>query len=146
MLISSKVRTAKILFYNLYHLRGAIISNTMSKLTKLFAIFCTSLALFFSLSVSSMFISAPPMGGMDMKQMDSNPCQANCNLQSQPTAWRPATILKEEDIDPQPAKPYYIAFIGVGWIVTVYVAATYLLKYLRWRPPDFIKLYSIYRF
>jgi hypothetical protein len=96
-------------------------------------------------------LAAP--SAMSMPQnMPQGQCQASCDsqrTQSSPSnvAVRPTNVdIDEQSIDPQPTEPYYLAFIGVGWITIITIAAAYLLKYLRWRPPDFIKLYAVYRF
>lgn len=52
---------------------------------------------------------------------------------------------KDEEPAPEPAEPYYLAFMKVGWTTAITVAAAYLLKYLRWRPPDIFSMYSYYR-
>jgi hypothetical protein len=52
---------------------------------------------------------------------------------------------KEQEPAPEPANPYYLAFMGVGWTTVITVALAYLIKYLRWRPPDFFSLYNYYR-
>lgn len=80
--------------------------------------------------------------GLDMT---ASQCQASCN----PQHITAATInnTKEEkrkDKEPQPAEPYYLAFLGVGWSAMP-VLAIYLQRHLLWLPPDFIKLYGVYR-
>lgn len=86
------------------------------------------------------------MPDMGMGQMGANQCQSNCNAQPQPVAGKLNSEVKREDHDPQPAIPYYLQFATVGWVLIVSIAAAFLFKYLRWRPPDFIKLYAVYRF
>jgi hypothetical protein len=113
---------------------------------KLFAVLSASLALFFGLGVGHALASATIMSDMDMNQMGGGQCQSSCTLQSQSIAVRPGAAVDEQNIDPQPAEPYYAAFIGVGWVLVVTVAAAYLFKYLRWRPPDIYKLNVAYRF
>lgn len=53
---------------------------------------------------------------------------------------------EDQEPDPEPAEPYYLAFIGVGWTITVTITAAYLFGFLRWRPPDLFKLNVSYRF
>ncbi len=83
-----------------------------------------------------------------MTAMPSGQCQTSCTTSQTPadTATKPGDILKEKDLEPQPAEPYYLAFMGVGWTTTITVAAAYLFKYLNWRPPDLFKLNVAYRF
>ena len=82
-----------------------------------------------------------------MSAMPSGQCQSSCTTSQTPgnTATKPEDLLKDKDIEPRPAEPYYLAFIGVGWTTIIIIAAAYLLGYLRWRPPDIFSLYSYYR-
>lgn len=77
----------------------------------------------------------------------SGNCAAICTSQSSLQFNNVQNKLGEEDQepDPEPAEPYYLAFVGIGWTTAVTVTAAYLLKYLRWRPPDIFSLYSYYR-
>lgn len=83
-----------------------------------------------------------------MNSMPSNQCQSNCTSTQTPadTAVKPGDVLKDKDIDPEPAEPYYLAFMGVGWTTVITLAAVYLFGYLHWRPPDLYKLNVAYRF
>lgn len=82
-----------------------------------------------------------------MSAMPSNQCQTSCTTSQTPAnATKPQDLLKNKDIEPQPAEPYYLAFIGVGWTTVTAIAAAYLFGYLRWRPPDLFKLNVNYRF
>jgi hypothetical protein len=83
----------------------------------------------------------PDMG----KQMTQNQCQTSCTTQTNPAAPGQKINVEEKDIEPQPAEPYYLAFIGVGWSVVILISA-YLLRHLRWRPPDIYKLNVNYQF
>ena len=102
-------------------------------------------AVFFGTGAGHALLSAAAMSDMG-GNMATGSCQAACTPQTQPVAVRPTSEIKEQNIDPQPAEPYYLAFIGVGWALVITVAAAYLLKYLRWRPPDIFKLNVAYRF
>ncbi len=85
--------------------------------------------------------------GRSMGTMPSNQCQSACiNQQIPANATKSQDVLKDKDINPEPREPYYLAFIGVGWTTTIAIAAVYLLGYLRWRPPDLVKLNVNYRF
>jgi hypothetical protein len=53
---------------------------------------------------------------------------------------------EDKEPSPEPAEPYYHAFMGVGWATVITVAAAHLFKYLRWRPPDLYKLNVNYQF
>lgn len=83
----------------------------------------------------------PDMG----KQMSQNQCQSSCSSQSNTVADSQETTIDEKDIEPQPAEPYYLAFMGAGWSL-VLLLSVYLLRHLHWRPPDIYKLNSVYRF
>ena len=101
-------------------------------------------AIFFGTGAGHALLSAAAMP--DMNTMGTGSCQAACTPQTQPVAIRPTSEINEQNVDPQPAEPYYLAFIGVGWATVITIAAAYLLKYLRWRPPDLFKLHVAYRF
>lgn len=111
--------------------------------------FLTSLflgfAMLFGTGAGHALLSAAAMQGMG-GNMGTGSCQAACTPQTQPVAIRPTSEINKRNIDPQPAEPYYLAFIGVGWATVIAVAAACLLKYLRWRPPDIFKLNVAYRF
>lgn len=80
-------------------------------------------------------------------EMTGAQCQGACTNQQMPVnAAKPQDILKDKDIDPEPQAPYYLTFIGVGWVTTVLIGAAFLLRYLKWRPPDLYSLYGVYRF
>jgi hypothetical protein len=92
-------------------------------------------------------LAAPNMSSMMNQKMAPTQCQASCTSRSaSPVAALGTQREVDKDIEPQPAEPYYIAFIGVGWTTTITVAAAYFLKYLNWRPPDLYKLNMAYRF
>lgn len=100
------------------------------------------IAILFGSAPISTLLSRQADMGMDMA---ASQCQASCNPQQITAA--PASKAEEEkrkDKEPQLAEPYYLAFLGVGWSATL-VLAVYLLRYLQWRPPDFITLYGTYR-
>lgn len=83
-----------------------------------------------------------------MTAMPSGQCQSSCTTTqtTADTATKPEDILKDKDLEPQPAEPYYLTFMGVGWTTVITVAAAYLFGYLHWRPPDLYKLNVAYRF
>ena len=79
-------------------------------------------------------------------QMPQGQCQSSCSSQVGTSLLDQKNVeVDNKDLKPHPAEPYYLAFIGVGWTMIVTVAAAYLLKYLRWRPPDLYKLNAVYR-
>ncbi len=82
-----------------------------------------------------------------MTAMPSGQCQTSCTTSQTPAdiATKPEDILKDKDIEPQPAEPYYLAFMGVGWTTILPSAAAYLIRSLSWRPPDLYKLNVVYR-
>ena len=82
----------------------------------------------------------PNMG----KQMAQNQCQSSCTSQVNNVIHSNRTVIDDKDIEPQPAEPYYLAFIGVGWSLVI-LLGIYLIWHLRWKPPDIFSLYSIYR-
>lgn len=107
--------------------------------------------LIFALTLPMLWFSnnAMPTGfGRFMISMPGTQCQSNCTSSQTPAniAPNPSDVLKNKDIEPQPDSLYYLAFMGVGWTTIVTVAATYLIKYLNWRPPDLYKLNVNYRF
>ncbi len=87
------------------------------------------------------------MSGMP-SGMPSNQCQSSCTTSQTPAnaATKPQDLLKDRTPEPQPAEPYYLAFIGAGWATVLAVSAAYLLRHLRWRPPDLFKLNVNYQF
>lgn len=115
------------------------------RLPTLFIALLAGLALFFGTGPGHALLNAVAMPGMD-HGMATGSCQSACTPQTQPVAVRPTEEVDEQNIDPQLAEPYYVAFIGVGWASIIAVAAAYLSQYLRWRPPDLFKLHVAYRF
>lgn len=111
------------------------------RLTALILGTLTSLALLF-VGPFNVLMSSMSMNGM----ASAGQCQASCGTQTPVAVQAVKQKLRDEEHEPQPAEPYYLAFITVGWTTTVAVAAAFLFKYLRWRPPDFTKLYAVYRF
>lgn len=72
-------------------------------------------------------------------------CQASCP----PIATVPRNQEFEEknkDPEPQPAEPFYLTSIKASWIIVSLLSSSYLLKYLRRRPPDIFKLNVNYQF
>ncbi len=84
--------------------------------------------------------ATPNMG----KQMPPGQCQSSCTPQANTVIDSQKTIIEDKDIDPLPAEPYYLAFMGVGWSLVLLFGA-FLLRHLQWRPPDLYKLNSVYR-
>ena len=105
----------------------------------------TGFTLFFGAGAGHALLNQATMSGMN-HGVPSGSCQSACTPQTQPVAIRPTSEIDEQNNDPQPAEPYYLAFVGVGWATVITIAAAYLLKYLRWRPPDIFKLNVAYRF
>ena len=93
-------------------------------------------------------LMASPMPDMmhNMTDMKTSDCLSACGGQLQPTvaAINSIEINKEKEAKPQPTEPYYTQFLEFAPYV-VLVSAAYLLKYMRWRPPDLIVLYGTYR-
>lgn len=112
----------------------------------------TLLIALFGISAGRSFATSPVMPHMPMpRHMSQGPCQTSCGSQSaqqsQPIAPERTTIeVDDQNLKPQPADPYYLAFMGVGWTTVITIAAAYLIKYLRWRPPDLFKLNVNYQF
>lgn len=110
----------------------------------------TLLIVLFSVSAGRSLAATPAMQHMP-QNMPQGQCQTSCDSQrtqpSQPTATRPTNVeVDEQNVDPQPIEPYYLAFIGFGWTTVITIAAIFLFKYLGWRPPDLHKLNAVYRF
>ena len=104
----------------------------------------------FGISVGRSLNSAPTMPHMP-QNMAQGQCLSSCGIQHaqqpQPIAPERTTVeVDDQNLKPQPADPYYLAFIGVGWTTVITVTAAYLIKYLRWRPPDLYKLNVNYQF
>lgn len=81
-----------------------------------------------------------------MAPMPSSQCQSSCTFSQTPAdvATKPEDILEDKGIEPQPADPYYLIFMGVGWTTAILLATAYLFGYLHWRPPDLYKLNVAY--
>jgi len=82
----------------------------------------------------------PNMG----KQMAQNQCQSSCTPQANNVIHSQKTVIDDKDIEPQPTELYYLAFIGLGWAFVI-LTGSFLLRHLRWRPPDLYKLNVAYR-
>lgn len=100
--------------------------------------------LLFGVGSGHAMMTATAMPNMG-KQMPQGQCQSSCSSQSNPAAPGARIDVEENDIEPQPIEPYYLAFMGVGWSL-VLLLSVYLLRHLHWRPPDIYKLSSVYRF
>jgi hypothetical protein len=102
------------------------------------------LALLLSLGFGHMVMTANAMPDMTGGKSSVNQCQSSCGS-SLPIGLSGVKQEVNQDKDPVPLEPYYLAFMGVGWTTVVAVAAAYLLRYLRWRPPDLLSLNCVYR-
>ena len=102
------------------------------------------ITLLFGVGPSHSLMAAASMSDMG-QQMTQNQCQTSCTSQSNPVTPGQRVNVEEKNIEPQPAEPYYLAFMGVGWSIVIIVAG-FLLWHLRWRPPDIFKLNVAYRF
>jgi hypothetical protein len=100
--------------------------------------------LLFGVGAGHSLLSASMMPDMG-KQMTQNQCQSSCTPQANNVIDSQRTVINDKDIEPQPIEPYYLAFMGVGWSLVLSLGF-YLLWYLRWKPPDLISLYGVYRF
>lgn len=97
-------------------------------------------------AVNPAFANPAHMSDMMSHKMAPTQCQASCiSRSSNPVTSNISQREVEKDIEPKPAEPYYLAFMGVGWTTTITVAAAYIRKYLNWRPPDLYKLNAVYR-
>lgn len=92
-------------------------------------------------------VMASPMPDM-MRDAPANisDCLSACGSQLQPTvaAINQHEVEKEKEPKPAPAEPYYLQFLQFA-PVAVLISAAYLLRHLRWRPPDIYKLNAVYR-
>lgn len=104
----------------------------------------TFLVLLFGVGAGHALLTSSAMSAMG-EQMTQSQCQSSCLSQTNVAAPERKIEVVDKDIEPQPAEPYYLAFMGVGWS-TVILAAGFLLWHLRWRPPDIVKLNVAYRF
>ena len=112
---------------------------------KLFFSLLAGLTLFLGAGTGHAFMPVSAMTDMG-KQMSQNQCQSSCSSQSTASAPSQKVDIDEKDLEPQPAEPYYLAFMGVGWTVVITGLAVYLQRHLRWRPPDLFKLNVNYQF
>jgi hypothetical protein len=104
----------------------------------------------FGIGAGRSLTAAPTMRHMP-QNMAQGQCLSSCGTQHvaqpQPIAPESTTVeVDDQSLKPQPVEPYYLAFMGVGWTTVITVAAAYVIKYLRWRPPDLYKLNVAYRF
>lgn len=90
---------------------------------------------------------ASPMPDMMHQSTKISDCVSACGSQLQPTvtAINQREVEKEKEPKPEPAEPYYLQFLQFAPFI-VLISAAYLLRHLRWRPPDLIKLNVAYRF
>lgn len=102
------------------------------------------LVLLFGVGAGHALLTSSAMSVMG-EQMPQSQCQSSCISQTNVAAPERKIEVADKDIEPQPAEPYYLAFMGVGWSIVIIVAG-FLLWHLRWRPPDLYKLNSVYRF
>lgn len=93
-------------------------------------------------------VMASPMPDMmnNVTNTKINDCISSCGSQYQPTvsAINQRELEKEKEPKPQPAEPYYLQFLKFAPYIAV-IGTAYLLRHLRWRPPDLFMLYSVYR-
>jgi len=116
-------------------------------LLKLVVALSSSLTLFFGIGAGHTIAAVTSMHDTMNQKMTTNQCQSSCTPQSSTVlASQKSEAEIDKDKDPQPAEPYYLAFRDIGWTTILAVAAAYLLRYLRWRPPDLFKLNVNYRF
>lgn len=113
-------------------------------LIRILAAIPTFFVLLFGIGAGHALLTSTAMSAMD-KQMAQNQCQSSCLSQTNVAAPERKIEIDDKDIEPQPAEPYYLAFMGVGWSL-VLLLSIYLLRHLHWRPPDLYKLNSVYRF
>lgn len=93
-------------------------------------------------------VMASPMPDMMMNAPTKvSDCVSACGSQFQPTvtAINQREDEKEKEPKPEPAEPYYLQFLQFAPFI-VLISAAYLLRHLRWRPPDLINLNAAYRF
>lgn len=104
------------------------------------------LALIGSVSQPHAMASTMPEAMTNMTSSQLSDCLSACGSQLQNTisAINQREVDKEKEPNPRPAEPYYLQFLKFVPYVAL-ISAAYLLKYLRWRPPDFIMLYGTYR-
>ena len=119
------------------------LSMRSRKLTLLLGLF-VSMALLFSGGFAHVVSSDMSMMHGTGQAESARQCQNMCPIQT-PVGNRGEHDVEPQDKEPIPLEPYYVAFLGVGWSLTIFIAG-YLLWHLRWRPPDLIKLYANYRF
>ncbi len=100
--------------------------------------------LLFGIGAGHALLTASAASPMD-KEMNRSQCQASCVSQFNSAAPEQKLVIEDRDTEPEPPEPYYLAFMGVGWSLFIFLTAS-LLRHLHWRPPDIIKLQVAYRF
>lgn len=101
--------------------------------------------LLFGIGAGHAMLAGSAMLGMG-KQMAQNQCQSSCASQSNVVTPGQRVKVDDKDIEPRPVEPYYLAFISIGWTIAITISAAYLLRHLRWRPPDLFKLNVNFQF
>lgn len=104
----------------------------------------TGFTLLFSIGAGHILLVASMMPDMG-KQMSQSQCQSSCTSQSPVANPGQKINIDNKDIEPRPVEPYYLVFTSVGWSTTLLLSA-YLLRHLRWRPPNIFKLNVNYQF
>ncbi len=102
------------------------------------------LALLLSLGYGHMLMAASAMPNMKSDKATISQCQSSCGSSATtPVATIPQAVSPQVK-EPVPSEPYFLAFMGVGWLL-VLSFGFYLLWHLRWKPPDLTLLYAVYR-
>lgn len=104
----------------------------------------TFLVLLFGVGAGHALLTSSAMSASG-ESVTQSQCQSSCLSQTNVVAPERKIEVDDKDIEPRPAEPHYLAFMGVGWSAFI-VTAGFLLWHLRWKPPDIIKLNLAYRF
>jgi hypothetical protein len=116
------------------------------KIARLISVFSVAIIAAFGFGVGHVVSASESMPGMEMGSMQSAQCQSLCLFQLAKTETGTSIHQKKQTPDPLPVEPYYTAFAGVSWVMTVLISAAFLFRYLKWRPPDITALNVLYRF
>ena len=111
------------------------------------ALFVLPLMLISTSAPRTLMASSMPNMMPETTSMKVSDCLSACGSQLQSTVASISQheVQKEKEPSPEPAEPYHLQFLRFAPYVAL-ISAAYLLKYLRWRPPDLVKLHVAYRF
>lgn len=92
------------------------------------------------------YAMAAPMPDMMNGQTKVSDCLSACGSQHQTvvSSINQRESEKEKEPTTEPAEPYYLQFLQFAPVL-ILLSSAYLLRHLRWKPPDIYKLCAVYR-